>query len=83
MSVSQPEGLKVCGISVFQQIAQTQAFGCDPSPEQPCCWIEIPLQIDFLLFSSTTHFSLTEFTLRILFGAWRYGPVGKVLAKQV
>jgi hypothetical protein len=41
MPALQPEGLKVFGMSAFQP---GHIFGWEPMLEQPCCWINIPLQ---------------------------------------
>ena len=42
MSVFQPDHTVIQGVSAFLQY---HIFGCDPLPEQLCCWIKIPLQL--------------------------------------
>jgi hypothetical protein len=41
MSAFQQDCTAIKSMSAFQQ---DHVFGCDSLPEQPCCWIKIPLQ---------------------------------------
>jgi hypothetical protein len=42
----QPDHTVIQGMSAFwPDYMDLEVFGCDPLPEQPCCWIKIPLQM--------------------------------------
>jgi hypothetical protein len=55
VSVFQPYGLKVCGMSVLQMNHTKLDLACDPLPKQSCYWINIPLHCNNLIENIIIH----------------------------